>query len=272
MDRIKTALQQHRSGRWVAPNSSAIGFDASNRFVEKRTVPILKAPIVTKWALPRVTLDPRRLEAQRLIYETKSDDDHMAFDLLRTQILTKVDEFGWRTIGIASPTQGCGCTTVTLNLAFSLARQTDLRIAVVDLNLKRPGVSKALNVYAPRDLADYFTGGCRLRDCFIGVSDNLWMGLSGQPLENSSEMLRENANQPFLAQIMQGLAPDIILFDLPPMLESDDTLVLLPVLQAFVLVAASGTTAAREIMDCTVNLEDHTAFLGIVLNKVTSNI
>ena len=45
---------------------------------------------------------------------------------------------GWKRLAVTSPGPGCGKSTVTMNLAFALARQPDIRTLVIDLDLRRP--------------------------------------------------------------------------------------------------------------------------------------
>ena len=66
----------------------------------------------------------------------------MAFDALRTKILQQMRANGWRRVAITSPGAACGKSTVALNLAFSLARQPDMRAILLDLDLRRPSLAR----------------------------------------------------------------------------------------------------------------------------------
>ncbi len=53
---------------------------------------------------------------------------------------------GWRVLGVTSPTPGCGKTLTAVNLAFSMARQPDQAVVLVDLDFQKPQVGNSLGV------------------------------------------------------------------------------------------------------------------------------
>ena len=74
--------------------------------------------------------------------------------------------------------------------------------------------------------------------------------------------------------VMSGLRKDpryrLIIFDLPPMLTSDDFLAFLPQVDAALLVASAGETTVHDIAECE-RLIDPDKLLGCVLNKVAES-
>jgi Mrp family chromosome partitioning ATPase len=62
------------------------------------------------------------------------------------------------------------------------------------------------------------------------------------------------------------LAPDVILYDLPPLLAGDDVTGFLPNLDCVLLVIGGGLTKPSEVTECERMLEDHCPLLGVVLN------
>ena len=69
------------------------------------------------------------------------------------------------------------------------------------------------------------------------------------------------------ARIKEVFATDVIIFDVPPALPSDDTMVFSPSVDCAIIVAAAGKTKPRELEDCEQQLS-RTNCLGVVLNKV----
>ena len=70
-----------------------------------------------------------------------------------------------------------------------------------------------------------------------------------------------------LAATWELYRPNVVIFDLPPMLTGDDVLAFLPNVDGVLLVVGGGETRAREIEECERLMADHTNFLGVVLNK-----
>ncbi len=61
--------------------------------------------------------------------------------------------------------------------------------------------------------------------------------------------------------------PDAVIYDLPPLLVSDDAIGFLPQVDCVLLVAAAGQTTPTEIDECERLLGETTNFLGVLLNK-----
>ena len=61
-----------------------------------------------------------------------------------------MDANGWKVLGVTSPTPGCGKTLTAINLGFSVARQPDRSVILMDLDLQRPRLSDYFGI-APRN-------------------------------------------------------------------------------------------------------------------------
>jgi capsular exopolysaccharide synthesis family protein len=216
-----------------------------------------------------VQLHSEHLEGRRIVSFARHDPSFIAFNMLRTNIYKTLKDNGWRHLAITSPTAGCGKTTVVVNLAFSLARQPDCRIVVIDLDLRKPAVGEMLGVASPRSLGQYLEGQAKLEHCFIQTDQNLFFALNDRPIPNSSETLQDGRIATMLHEIDRNLSPDVVIFDLPPMREGDDAIAFLPTVQSCLLIAAAGTTTAADLRLCHEEITSRTNFLGIVLNKCT---
>jgi MinD-like ATPase involved in chromosome partitioning or flagellar assembly len=173
----------------------------------------------------------------------------------------------WRTLAITSPTAGCGKTMVSVNLAFSLARQPSCRVALIDLDLKRSAVAKALGIRATGSIGQFLRGDGRFEDCFLQVAPNLAVGLHGEPLKDSSELVHGHRLREFLQRVTDTLAPDVVVIDLPPMLTTDEAIAVLPGIDSSLLVVAAGMTTAPQIAECERHFVGKGGYLGVVLNK-----
>jgi protein-tyrosine kinase len=223
------------------------------------------------WSPPRVVLDPTFLEQQRIVSYGMTDPSHVAFNLLRTKIYKAMNANGWKSLAVLSPTLGCGKTTVTLNLAFSMSRQASCRTVVVDLDLKKSGMAKTLGVETRSSIGAYLEGKAEAEDCFIQVTDNLFVGINAKPLKYSSEHLQTERLDELLKGVRDLLRPDVVLFDLPPMLSSDDAIAFLPKVDCSVLVVAAGMSTATQIDECERQAAAAGNYLGVVLNKCSTN-
>jgi Mrp family chromosome partitioning ATPase len=226
--------------------------------------------IARYWSLPRVVLDPKHLEQHRIVSYGMTDPSHVAFNLLRTKIYKPMKANGWKSLAVLSPTPGCGKTTVSLNLAFSMARQSSCRTVVVDLDLKKSAMGKALGVKPRSSIGSYLDGQGEAEECFVEVTDNLFVGINTTSLKYSSEHLQNERLEALLQGIQEFLRPDVVLFDLPPMLSSDDAIAFLPKVDCSLLVVATGMSTATQIDECERQASAASNYLGVVLNKCTT--
>lgn len=224
--------------------------------------------VANAWAaLEPITLDPRHLERNRVITEARDNPAHVAFDVLRTRILRVFRKHGWTRLGITSPGKGCGKTFVSANLALSLARQPDKRTILMDLDLRAPNLANVLGVRQPDSVQLFLTGEVSAGDYLCRVGANLALGLNDRKVANAAETLLAPRAEAALDAARTALQPDIMVYDLPPMLACDDVLGLLPQLDCVLLVAGGGRTRPDEITECERLLADQTHLLGVLLNE-----
>lgn len=263
VERLKQAIEKARQQR--------SGADAAVPASPAATMPIPVTDSNARWeALPEVSLDLAAMERERRIFVGKSSSEQVPFDILRTRLLTVCRINGWHRIGITSPTKGCGKTFVTVNLAFSLARNREIRTVLVDLDLKNPQVAKLLGTTPPKPSRALIDGTAAPAEVLQRYGSNLAFAVADHPSRNSAEMMQGEAATAAIAAIQRDYQPDMVLFDLPPMFVSDDVLGFMGNLDALIVVAAAGQTMAADITECESLIGNGTNFLGVVLNKVES--
>lgn len=251
-------------------------YDASQRELprsellgEQTLLACPRAGTETIWErLPPLRTDARRLALNRIVTTTsRPNPAHAAFDIIRTKLLQELTQHNWTTVGITSPTAGCGKTVVALNLAFSLANQKECRTILVDLDLKRPQLANTLGIEAPQPLARFLMGEIDIGDVFLRHGNNLAIGANKQTVSFSAELLQSRETVRVIEEMRQRMSPHVILFDMPPMLSNDDVLAFLPHVDCAILVAAAEQSTLDEVDVCEQELSERTNVLGVVLNK-----
>lgn len=217
-----------------------------------------------------VELDPRHLEEHRIITMDTEDPNSISFDILRTQILAKMEANGWRTLAITSPTPGCGKTVVAINLALSIAKQTDYTALLVDFDLRRPQVASYLGLPREKDLADFLDGKIDLTEALVNPGIPRFVVLPNRrPMKNSTELLTSRKVKALVEDLRNRYEKRICIFDLPPLKSTDDAIAFLPQVDCVLMVVASGETRPGEVKDCRRQLQSSN-LLGVVLNKSTN--
>lgn len=193
-------------------------------------------------------------------------------DDLRTQLLQTLQSEVWNRIAVTAPTSGSGTTFTAVNLALSISRIPDFRTVLMDLNQRNPGIATALGLRGPGDMHRYLAGQVSARDHLMRCSETLAVGLNRARPVNPSEMLHSKRTGAVLDDMIGTLFPDIVLYDLPPMLEYDDLEAFLPQVDGVLLVADASRTLGPQIEECERRLQGKTNLLGIILNRTRIDV
>ncbi len=265
MERIQAALKKARVSRGGANASSM----TKTRKVAANIV-AHNEELSQSWAaLEQFFPDVKTLKRNRIVtFEGGSPAVH--FDMLRTKILQQMQANNWRRVAVTSPGSSCGKTTTVVNLAFGLARQDDQRVVVAEMDLRRPGLAKTLGLKGAANRHQFsrvLRGEDDLSSHMVRYNSNLAFGTNSSAARNPSELLQSSAIVDVLAGIEERLQPTVTLFDMPPMLVSDDTAAFLGQVDCVLLVAAAEASTMDEVDQCERELSEQTNVLGIVLNK-----
>jgi Mrp family chromosome partitioning ATPase len=107
----------------------------------------------------------------------------------------------------------------------------------------------------------------RFENHVLRYGENLAFATNHDPSHNSAELLQSPGVGPVLADIEAHYGPDLILFDMPPMLGADDALAFLAHTDCALLVAAAESTSIADVDGCERDLAERSNVLGVVLNK-----
>lgn len=213
-----------------------------------------------------VHIDPAVLEENRIVAHDKLDLRSLAYDQLRTHILQTMDENGWRTLAVTSPTPMCGKTVTAINLAYSISYLADQTVLLADFDLRRPSVAQYMGIPEGPGLSDYLNGKEQLADCLVNPSaERLVVLPSFHPLGNASELLAADGTRALVRDIRRRYNNRKIVFDLPPILTTDDVQAFLPAVDCVLLVVASGSSKANEVRMARRLLAKHN-LVGAVMN------
>lgn len=234
-------------------------------------LPARREPARAWEGLSLIRLDDAHLRRNRLIPSHRSDPAGTAFDVLRTQIIQAAGERGWRRVAVTAPTPGCGKSFVAANLALSLARKPDFRTVLMDLDLRDPGLASVLGVEGAGRLRDVLSGAQPVESQLVRVGPTLAVALNDTAEADAAEVLQSGQTLEAIEAVEAAFSPDLLLFDLPPALDSDDVLSVLPIVDAVLLVADATQTLAAEIAECERLFDGRAPLLGVVLNKTAGS-
>jgi len=187
---------------------------------------------------------------------------------IRTALLLSSADRPVKSIAVTSAMPGEGKTVSAANLAITLA-QSGKTVLVVDADLRRPRQHRLFKVKNTFGLTTYLTDSVPIKDVVKSTDiPNLFLVNAGPIPPNPAELLGSDKMTRFIK--MMGEECDFMIFDLPPMLEISDALVLGAKVDGMVLVVWGDKTSrealkkAREKLDM---LKVRT--LGVIINNVT---
>ena len=261
MEKIKKALDHARSLQKTDKISSrhVNALNKVNRvddlskieYTKTRTVKVSKQELLEK----RVLL---------------GDDKNAVTDqykVLRTRVLQRLKANQWRTLAISSPTEGCGKTLTSINLAISLARDVNHSVLLVDLDLRRPSVHKYFYTDEQPGISEFMDGTSNLDELLFNPDIERLVVLPGnKPLANSSEMLSSPRMIKLVDELKSRYPNRIVIFDMPPLLSCDDMIAFSPYVDATMLIVEEGATKKEDLRQ-SYNLINDKNVIGVVLNK-----
>ena len=187
---------------------------------------------------------------------------------IRTALLLSSADSPVKTVAVTSAMPGEGKTVTAANLAVTLA-QSGKTVLVVDADLRRPRQHRIFKVKNTFGLTTYLTDSVEIKDVVKSTEiANLFLVNAGPVPPNPAELLGSDRMARFIR--MMAEESDFVIFDLPPMLEISDALVLGAKVDGLMLVVHGDRTSrealrkAREKLDL---LKIRT--LGVVINNVT---
>ena len=263
MENIRQAVERARAGQ------SSFG----SEILQRSSAPLpqhLGPPTVSRAGAElqteEITLDSTHLASKRIVSHNGADHRSRPYDVLRTQVLQSMTAKKWKILGVTSPTPGCGKTLTAVNLAFSIARQPDKSVVLVDMDLQKPQLANCLGVTFAAGVSDLLQGRAALPEVAIPVraGNQRIVVLPAVATRQSSELIGSHA----MSKLLQDLRRDyqIIVLDLPPMLLSDDVIALAPQLDCVLLVAAIRHSKVSDVEDCVRHLQP-SQLLRVVANK-----
>ncbi|MEO6117982.1 MAG: CpsD/CapB family tyrosine-protein kinase [Methylotenera sp.] len=264
MEKIKDALDKAKIQRSsLGAVASAIRNKVTNKFAIDDE---LKGIVYNSTNVIR--LDAEHLENNRIVALNKDDPMCWAFDSLRTQVLQKMDANKWRTIAVISPTPEAGKSVIAINLAMIIAQQPQKTAMLVDFDLRKPRIAQYLGIKREKSMNDYLSGNAELSEIIVNPGiPRLTIIPTNKPVRQSAETLSTNSIQKLIVELKERYDSRIVIFDLPPILNTDDAMVLLPQVDCVLLVLGNGQHKESEIEE-TMRLLTKTNILGVVVNRV----
>lgn len=195
-----------------------------------------------------------------------------AYRTLRTSLRFSSIGAAKQTIALTSPSGGEGKSTISANLAVTLA-ESGLGVVLVSADLRRPCISSMFGVSDTElGLTSILLGDAPLSECLVNVElasgKNLYLLPAGPLPHNPAELLGSPAFGALLRQI-ESAGADFVLIDCPPVLPVSDPLAIAQHVDGVLVVAVVGRTRRTDLAQTIERLQQVKAnIVGVTLNGV----
>ena len=187
-----------------------------------------------------------------------------SYRALRTRLMRIRAAQGIRSVIVTSAIQGEGKTLTSVNLAWCCARLHDLRVLLIDGDIRTSGLSRSLNLSSAPGLAEVLSGEFEPQTA-LSTTDNPNLHVMGSGLftKSPAELFAGEGWQRFIHWC--GKNYDLILIDAPPVLNLADVELMLASCDAALMVVRALYTK-REILQKCATQFDTKKLCGVVYN------
>lgn len=268
MEKLQKALSKAREARGetlgIGPKPSR---PEQVRPAQKSTQSKNVLPISSLWEeLAPYEPNPDHLQKHRIL-TLNAEASSNPFDILRTKVFLLMRENGWTRMAITSPNKACGKTTTACNLATGFSRQRENRFMLFDMDLRRPGVADIMGRKPEHGVKSMLTGDVTPQDQLLCLRGNVALSMNRTSAPDSTQLLLAQKTSDMLDKIQSDFAPDMMIFDLPPMFATDDARAFLKNVDCAMIVARAEQTKMNQLDQCEREVAEQTNVLGVVLNN-----
>ena len=266
MERIKKAIERARKER------DGI-LDTSDNVTSTRSSKPGHHPENIEYTKTKtVEINPDELKRNRIITHFGDSVETDAFKLLRTQVLQRMRSNNWNSVAVTSAMPGEGKSLVAINLAIALAKEVNQTVLLVDLDMRRPSVHKYFDYSPEKGLSDFLLHDTPIEEILFNPDIERLVVLPGNAqLSNSSELLSSPKMVSLVEELKNRYPSRIIIFDVPPLLATDDTLAFSPYVDSMLLVVEEGVTSKEDLLRVK-EIVNGINIIGTVLNKAITSV
>lgn len=190
------------------------------------------------------------------------------FRTLRSRLYKIASTRKLKSVLITSSVAAEGKTFVTSNLAQTIVQQPELRVLLIDADLRSSRLHLMFGASNCPGLSDYLQGEAdEYAVIQRGLSENLFMIPAGSQVSNPSELLLNERMKKLLSLATPVF--DWIVLDSPPTLPVHDATILADMVDGVLFVIRAGSTDAEIAERIVAEFKDKNKnLLGVVLNQV----
>lgn len=216
-------------------------------------------------AAPTPVIEPGELDDHLVSLLAPTSVAAEQYRSVRLHIETLRRERSVRVVALSSPVRGDGKTITAINLAGALAQAPEARVALVELDIRHPGVARYLGLSNARGLSTYLLDPQMSVDAVLERPAGV--GFAVVVAGPRSSMPYELLKSPRLTALFATLRErfDFVVVDTPSVLPFPDVGILRDFVDGFLLVVRANRTP-REMLRESVATVGADRTLGVIFN------
>ena len=174
---------------------------------------------------------------------------------------------------VTSALAGEGKTFTCMNLAFSIAREEDRSVLLVDADLVKPHISRLFGLRDAPGLLDLLAtdGPFDYQDVIVKTDvPGMSVLASGGQRHNATELLASERMERFVASLSKDNPNRIVLFDSSPLLLTSETRVLSSLVGQVALVVRADHTAQQAVLEAIDSIDENKP-VNLILNQARTH-
>lgn len=172
-------------------------------------------------------------------------------------------------IMVTSSIEGEGKTFTALNLAMSIAAERDITVLLVDSDVVKSSLGSMVGIHKDHPgLIDVLLGNMSdIGDAILQTDiPNLRFIPSGCSHDHATELLASQSMKDVVQELSHRYPDRVVIFDAPPMLQTNEAKVLANLVGQLVFVVAAESTSQESVTEALSHIDKYIS-VGLVLNK-----
>ncbi len=224
--------------------------------------------------VPSVRAYSRKKGAWKCPMITKGSDKfgfNESIRLLRVRVERQMAKTGSQVLLVTSTIANEGKTTLSINLALSLARK-EKRVLLLDCDLRNPSIAAAMGKKTGLGLSEFLQKKCELEQILHQESNEyLYTICGGKPVSRPERLLSSSTMKKLITVSRKSF--DYIILDTPPYAMMADTTELFSLADCALLSVRQNFACRQQILECVQAMGDNDKpIVGCVLNMNASKV
>jgi capsular exopolysaccharide synthesis family protein len=193
-----------------------------------------------------------------------------SYRALRTRLMRLRADQDMRSIVVTSSVQGEGKTHTSINLAQSCTQLHDMRVLLLDADIRTCGLSRALSLPPSPGLGEVLSGQCEIEQAIVATDNpNLYLLSAGSTTLPPAELFAGSRWQEFIGWCKGAF--ELVLVDSPPVLNLSDVELITAACDGVLMVVRAHHTK-RDLLHKSAIQINAKKLLGLVYNAMENGL